>query len=76
MRKDQYRRENLYKIIVAYDRGAGVTGFAKFRNIEVDKPASWRRTENFLTRTFPTIQHVNVYGGITGEFKKQIKYGR
>lgn len=76
MRKYQYRRENLYKIIVVFDRGNGSTGFAKFRNIQVDKPASWRRTERFLHREFPTMLHVNVYGGITGQFKKQIPYGR
>jgi hypothetical protein len=74
MNKYQYRRESLYKIIVQYTGSDGQLAFAKYRNIEVDKPASWERTAEFLRGKFPGIHHVNVYGGITGEFKQQIKF--
>jgi hypothetical protein len=73
MAHNQYRRENLYKIIVQYDHPDGGPAFAKYRNIEVDKPASWKRTADFLKRRFPSMHHVNVYGGISQEFVKQIK---
>ena len=76
MSSNQYRRENLYKIIAQYVGPDGHPAFAKFRNIEVDKPASWKRTENFLRNRFPSIHHVNVYGGITGEFKQQIRFDK
>jgi hypothetical protein len=74
MQKYQYRRENLYKIIVQYQGPDGRPAFAKYRNIEVDKPAAWLRTANFLKSKFQEIHHVNVYGGISGDFKQQIKF--
>jgi hypothetical protein len=72
MANKQYRRETLYKIIIQYDHPAGGIAFAKYRNIEVDKPASWRKTAHFLKQKFPSLHHINVYGGISGLFIRQI----
>jgi hypothetical protein len=44
----------------------------KYRNIDVNKKATLDRFIVF-TKSFDGAHHVNFYGGITGDFKQQIK---
>jgi hypothetical protein len=73
--KYKYKRENLYTVIVVYDGPNGQPAFAKYRNIDCDKPATWERTKRFFEKKFPTAKHANIYGGISREYKKQVKLG-
>jgi hypothetical protein len=72
-RNQQYRRENLYKVIVIYIDDAGITRGAKYRNIECDKLQAWERSKKYFKQKYPTATHVNVYGGVSGVFKGQQK---
>jgi hypothetical protein len=74
MNKNKYRRETLYKVIVVYLDHQGKAAFAKYRNILCDRPASWSRSKKFFKSKFPTATHVNIYGGLTGQFKRQEKF--
>jgi hypothetical protein len=69
-----YKRESLYTAIVFYkDPATGSARPAKYRNVEADKPGSWKRFIYFIRRKFPTATAINLYGGITKEFYKQVK---
>lgn len=71
MGKNQYRRENLYKAIVIYTDQWGQTKGAKYRNILADRPASWNQSVAYWKKKFPSATHVNLYGGITGQFVRR-----
>lgn len=71
--KHKYKRENLYTVIVVYDGPDGKAAFAKYHNIDCDKPATWTRTKAFFKSKFPTVKHANIYGGVTREYKRQEK---
>jgi hypothetical protein len=73
MKPANYKRENLYTAVVVYTE-AGKPKFAKYRNIDADKPASWIRTKAFFKDRFPTATHVNLYGGISRVFKRQERF--
>lgn len=73
MEHRKYKRENLYTAVVIYKGPWGKTAAAKYRNIDADKPATWKRAAIFFKLKFPTATHVNLYGGISREFKRQEK---
>ena len=73
MTKYKYERENLYRVVIVYRDPNGKPAFAKYRNIQCDKPASWERSKAFFKTTFPTATHVNIYGGISRKFIRQEK---
>ncbi len=66
-------RENLYTIIIAYTDSVGTNQFCKWKGILYDRPATWNKTAKDIKRLFPSVDHVNVYGGISGKLKKHIK---
>ena len=73
-------RENLYTAIVFYPVQRDlVTGkilkskAAKYHNVEADKTGSWARFVNFVSRKFPGATAVNLYGGVTEEFIRQVR---
>ena len=70
-----YKREDLYTVLVFYQKSDGSTGCAKYHNIEVDKPGQWKKAEEYFRRKFPSATHANKYGGVTKQYiPPQIKF--
>jgi hypothetical protein len=67
----KYKRETLYTVILCYTGPTGADAFAKYRNIECDKPGTWERAKVFFRTKFPTVKHANIYGGISRDFKRR-----
>jgi hypothetical protein len=68
MAKSKYKRENLYTIILWYKDPAGIMRPAKYRNIACNDQRSWKKAKVFLKQKFPTVQYVNIYGGLTRNY--------
>lgn len=76
-----YKREDLYTCVVfivddvppgkELDRPRPVC--VKYRNIPVDKAAPFERFKKFILAEFPAAKYMNVYGGQSRDFYKQIK---
>ncbi len=69
------KRENLYSIQIFWTDEKDPRGYGNrvWRKVAVDDKRTWEKAEKSIRRLFPTVTHVNVYGGVTREFKKQIK---
>jgi len=68
------KREDLYNITIVWKDPLGQVQKKTWHRIAVDQPATWRGTQKTIRRLFPGVTHVNVYGGISELFKKQIKF--
>ncbi len=62
-------KESQYRVII-FHPGKPVP--AKYRNCELDRPETYRRFLAFIDEKFPGWTAVNVYGGMTREYKRQI----
>lgn len=75
-----YKREDLYTCVVFIvqempwkEDTPPRPVCVKYRNIPVDKPAPFERFKKFILAEFPAAKYMNVYGGQSRDFYKQIK---
>lgn len=69
------KREHLYNATIVWPDpdNPGQVKKRTWHRIDADKPATWRTVERKIRQLFPGVTHVNLYGGITETFKRQIK---
>jgi len=72
--KNNQVKEYLFTAII-YTSVKQINGnqFLKYRRIDSRKPATVEKFEKFA-RGFPGAVHVNYYGGISKQFKYQVKF--
>lgn len=70
------KRENLYNITMVWPDPSRPGQVLKktWHRIAVDHVPTWNKTQAKIKELYPTVTHVNVYGGITEIFKRQIKF--
>ncbi len=67
----KYKREDLYLVKVWYRDDQGGMRPATYHNILCDRPGSWNRSKAYFKSILPTAQYCNIYGGISGEYKRR-----
>jgi hypothetical protein len=70
------KRENLYNATIVWpdpDKPGAVCK-KTWHRVDADSPATWRRTAQKIKELFPGVTHVNLYGGISETFHRQIKF--
>lgn len=71
--RNKSKKENRFTLTICYQDDGGRERWHKWRNVLVDNKASWSNTKKALLAYFPGLKHVNIYGGISKKFYKQIR---
>ena len=67
--RETYKEDQYRVIIFVPDREYPV----KYRKQEIDKPHKLQQLLDHCDRNFPGWTAINVYGGLSREFKKQLR---